>query len=353
MKKIINVLLITLFIFTSCSKPVEEADPIAQIKQSLIQSDILQKVKIYSQIKEQKDNLIKLKLNHDTKCKESVLQCKKKYNYEKCREEIPLIERLYFAKINQTNDSQILSDKTHCDQLDNAYQSNNKILLENIDKTKNIITLLKKQINEKKNNKTSIEDITSFLETKKTQKKSESFLQKTMLEQVINNFGKMFASSFIQISPIVNHEVNMENYKHLEFSQIQEKINKMKDINDQITFLQRTLKTFVQLLTDFENGHAELEETYNDSIIQCLERMEKAKTKVPVYLNEEDTKSIDENLNQINEELKTNFERICLLREKNYHLCEELENHCKNYEEEFQLEIDEIDDLLVYFQKNN
>ena len=55
---------------------------------------------------------------------------------------------------------------------------------------------------------------------------------------------------------------------------------------------------------------------------------------------------------QINEELKTNFERICLLREKNYHLCEELENHCKKYEEEFQLEIDEIDDLLVYFQKN-
>lgn len=349
MKKTINVLIISLFIVTCCSN-LEESDSIAEIKQSLEQSDTLQRGKIYSQIKEKKEDLVKLKLNHKTKCKESVLQCKKKYNYDKCREEIPLIERLSFIKINQTNDSQILSNN-HCHQLNNAYQSNKQILLENIDKTKNIISLLKKQINEKKNQKNSIENITSFLETKKTQKKTESFLQKTMIEQVINNFGQMFASSFIQISPIVNHEVNMENYKKIEFSQIQEKINKMKDINDQIAFLQKTLRTFVQLLTDFENGLAELEETYNDSVFQCQERMEKAKAKVTVYLNEEDTKLIDENLNQINEELKTNLERICHIRENNYHLCEELENHCKKYEEEFQLEIDEIDDLLVYFQK--
>ena len=252
MTKIINVLLFSLLVFASCE---EDKEAISLMKQSIEQRDITHTSSVYSKLKEKRDKLIKSKSQSEFNCEESVSQCKIKNNYKKCFDSLPSINRMKHAIIDRTNNNATLFNKLQCDTLEDAYKSNRQILQDNIDKTKEIVSSLKKEINEKKRKTQS--RIASFIEAAKEQKNKTN-----LFDQIINNIGNMYSMSFVQLPPMKTSINNTYN----EFTQIKEKIQSLQNVNDQVSLLERTLNLFVRLLTDFQNGQGELMETYDESV---------------------------------------------------------------------------------------
>lgn len=336
MTKIINVLLFSLLVFASCE---EDNEAISLMKQSIEQKDITHISSIYSKLKEKRDKLIKSKSQSEFNCEESVSQCKIKNNYKKCFDSLPSINRMKHAIIDRTNNNATLFNKLQCDTLEDAYKSNRQILQDNIDKTKEIVSSLKKEINDKKGKTQS--RIASFIEAAKEQKNKTN-----LFDQIINNIGNMYSMSFVQLPPL---KTNI-NSTYNEFTQIKEKIQSLQNVNDQVSLLEKTLNLFVRLLTDFQNGQGELMDTYDESVERCKHRMEKEKERDILDMNPTETKAIDDIVEKEKRELNETLSKICKLKEEHYSLCEDIGKHCAKYNEELQAEIDELDDLMLYFE---
>ena len=336
MTKIINVLLFSLLVFASCE---EDKEAISLMKQSIEQRDITHTSSVYSKLKEKRDKLIKSKSQSEFNCEESVSQCKIKNNYKKCFDSLPSINRMKHAIIDRTNNNATLFNKLQCDTLEDAYKSNRQILQDNIDKTKEIVSSLKKEINEKKRKTQS--RIASFIEAAKEQKNKTN-----LFDQIINNIGNMYSMSFVQLPPMKTSINNTYN----EFTQIKEKIQSLQNVNDQVSLLERTLNLFVRLLTDFQNGQGELMETYDESVERCKLRMEKEKERDILDMNPTETKALDDIVEDEKKELIETLSKICKLKQEHYSLCEDIRKHCAKYNEELQAEIDELDDLMLYFE---
>ena len=336
MTKIINVLLFSLLVFASCE---ENKEAISLMKQSIEQRDINHTSSVYSKLKEKRDKLIKSKSQSEFNCEESVSQCKIKNNYKKCFDSLPSINRMKHAIIDRTNNNATLFNKLQCDTLEDAYKSNRQILQDNIDKTKEIVSSLKKEINEKKRKTQS--RIASFIEAAKEQKNKTN-----LFDQIINNIGNMYSMSFVQLPPMKTSINNTYN----EFTQIKEKIQSLQNVNDQVSLLERTLNLFVRLLTDFQNGQGELMETYDESVERCKLRMEKEKERDILDMNPTETKALDDIVEDEKKELIETLSKICKLKQEHYSLCEDIGKQCAKYNEELQAEIDELDDLMLYFE---
>ena len=336
MTKIINVLLFSLLVFASCE---EDKEAISLMKQSIEQRDITHTSSVYSKLKEKRDKLIKSKSQSEFNCEESVSQCKIKNNYKKCFDSLPSINRMKHAIIDRTNNNATLFNKLQCDTLEDAYMSNKNILQENIDKTKEIVNSLKKEINGKKGKTPS--RIASFIEAAKGQKN-----QTNLFDQIINNIGNMYSMSFVQLPPL---KTNINN-TYTEFTQIKEKMQLLQNVNDQISLLEKTLNLFVRLLTDFQNGQGELVEAYDESVERCKHRMEKEKERDLLDMNSHDTEVLDSIVENEKKEMNDKLSKVCKLKQDHYALCEDIEKHCIKYNEELQTETDELDDLMLYFE---
>lgn len=339
MTKIINLLLFSFFIFASCDSVTSDQEAITLMKQSIEQRDIAHIRSIYSELKEKRDKLIKIKNKNEFNCESTVSQCKLKNNYKKCFDSLPNLNRMKHAIIDRTNNNATLFNKLQCDTLEDAYMSNKNILQENIDKTKEIVNSLKKEINGKKGKTPS--RIASFIEAAKGQKN-----QTNLFDQIINNIGNMYSMSFVQLPPL---KTNINN-TYTEFTQIKEKMQLLQNVNDQISLLEKTLNLFVRLLTDFQNGQGELVEAYDESVERCKHRMEKEKERDLLDMNSHDTEVLDSIVENEKKEMNDKLSKVCKLKQDHYALCEDIEKHCIKYNEELQTEIDELDDLMLYFE---
>ena len=354
--KTYTLIFLTFFVFTS-QQSIENP---SEIKKLISQSDKSTLKELKSFLISLKHSTTKTKQIQESSCIETFQNCKQKYNYVECFNEKHVIPRHNSTLLKRNNGSEILFNHSQCIQIKEAYENNKQLFELNIIKTKDIVDMIKKDIKEKTeqiNNeqRTTINPTTkTFLELDEHKTNPNSYLQKTMLEEVIQNFGNMFSqSAFIQLSPLneINNTVNNKSNKELfSYSIIQNKVKQIHNENEKVSFLRKMLHTFLNLLNEIKQGYHNLNEVYEKSSEKCKERLLNENKNDKITLNDDDYIDLQGRIDGLNTDLSESYNQICIIKEEYARICDKIEAYCDRSLRQFEQEIAEIEDLLIYFE---
>ena len=184
-----------------------------------------------------------------------------------------------------------------------------------------------------------------------------------LFKNIILNLAQIsLGVSYIQLSPelsdlstafMQNETVQVENH-------INNTLSNLPSAQEQINYLTTTNKELRSISENLLQSQKELYDSYKDSASMCSKRLQEFEIKKQdlgqVYL---DSKLEVENLKSINlffnilEQIILNESKadLCKISKDNLKVCNDVSKYCTNYQIEYDEEVQELEDLLIYFKQ--
>lgn len=367
MKTHIENYLFVLFLMLFSSIPYSFQIDHTLVKKELKKQDEALFKKISDKLEKRRDSLLKLQEKHKNICVKYKDICEKKFDSDTCLKERDSLQLKTELKINQTIAPSLYSEETSCKGMEEAYLKNKKIIDDNILNATAIVYELKALIkNHKRTMFTRQQDKIlgmSFLQTGskkdyKQIKEEKRKLNQKNKEQNEGGFFKNLLSPFKGL-PFLHHKTETNNNKQINIpnslpmilSQIKAKLNSIEDNDQRFKFMQDSIKTFIEILREFEKGRDEIEIAYTKTIKECRKTEDKRNVLITLKPNEADSTFINTQKELLENELYQRKNNICDLKNSTHVVCNEIYDLCLKKEEDLKIELNQVNDLLFYFDK--
>lgn len=385
MKSLQSFAFLFCLILSSSFHPASLIDPIL-VAQELSKYDEQQRQRIHDDLQRKRDNLEAFFRKELVICRQNRKFCLEKFDYKSCYKSLNNNTQNPLFPLNNVTISQQIAQQTNCDDMKDAYLKNKEIIDNNVNKAKKIVNEIKLLIQQTQssiiNNQQNVtllsnttsqgQNIISLLQKTSVTKTSTRKLKlspeqqeisqpeieeekksNNLIDKMINQLtsaANIYMSSFLELSPItiIQQQKPKKTKDEISLAQIKTSIMSIEDSVERVNYMKEIIVTFVEILRKFENGQDQLELQYKKSMKRCEKRLNE---KEEVYVNMKKYETNGKETDTVEGGVIIQRAKLCELKKKSSSLCDEVYNLCERHKDEVKIQLNQLNDLLLYFEK--